>query len=96
MDLSLEEILFLLFLIIFLLIFYLIFLIFSLKIYIFLITFYYLFLRVSRTGYASWEQGLAEPNAEDLRKLCVFYDITADELLEIDFYKDLIKKENEF
>ena len=41
-------------------------------------------LNMSRTGYASWEQGLAEPNSSDLKKLCVIFDVTADELLEIE------------
>ncbi|MDR0850250.1 MAG: helix-turn-helix domain-containing protein [Christensenellaceae bacterium] len=41
-------------------------------------------LNMSRTGYASWEQGLSEPNSSDLRKLCVIFDVTADELLEIE------------
>ena len=41
-------------------------------------------LNMSRTGYASWEQGLAEPSSSDLRKLCVIFDVTADELLEIE------------
>ena len=41
-------------------------------------------LQVSRTGYASWEQGLAEPSSTDIKKLCVLYEISADELLEID------------
>lgn len=41
-------------------------------------------LGMSRTGYASWEQGLAEPNSTDIKKLCVIYNITADELLEIE------------
>lgn len=46
------------------------------------------FLDMSRTGYASWEQGLAEPNTNDLKKICVLYDITADELLEIENNKE--------
>lgn len=44
-------------------------------------------LNMSRTGYASWEQGLAEPNLADIKKLCVIFDITADELLEIETEK---------
>ena len=35
----------------------------------------------SETGYASWEQGLAEPSVNDLRLLCRIYDISADDLL---------------
>lgn len=38
----------------------------------------------SETGYASWEQGLAEPSVNDLRKLCRIYEISADFLLELD------------
>lgn len=41
-------------------------------------------LNISTTGYASWEQGLAEPSIEDIKKLCVIFNITADELLEIE------------
>ena len=40
-------------------------------------------LRKENTGYASWEQGLAEPNITALKKLCKIYKITADELLDI-------------
>ncbi len=38
----------------------------------------------SETGYASWEQGLAEPSINDLRRLCAIYDITADFLLGLE------------
>jgi transcriptional regulator with XRE-family HTH domain len=38
-------------------------------------------LNKSETGYASWEQGLSEPNITDLRKICQIYDISADYLL---------------
>ena len=41
-------------------------------------------LNISRTGYANWEQGHTEPSSCDMRKICVLYDITADELLEIE------------
>ena len=43
-----------------------------------------LMLNISTTGYASWEQGLAEPSLEDLRKICIIFKVSADELLEID------------
>ncbi|GHV01427.1 hypothetical protein FACS1894211_11150 [Clostridia bacterium] len=36
---------------------------------------------MSVTGYASWEQGLAEPNLSAIRKLCKIYNISADYLL---------------
>ncbi len=41
-------------------------------------------LNMSRTGLASWEQGLAEPSIEALKKICVVFNISADELLEIE------------
>ena len=40
-------------------------------------------LNISATGYASWEQGLAEPNLTAIKKICKLYNITADELLDI-------------
>ncbi len=36
---------------------------------------------VSRTGYSSWEQGKSKPDLEDLFKLCVFFNVSADFLL---------------
>lgn len=44
-------------------------------------------LNISKTGYASWEQGLAEPNIQFIKKLCVIFDVSADELLDIDEYQ---------
>lgn len=41
-------------------------------------------LDVSHNCYASWEQGRTEPNVDYLRKLCIIFDVSADELLEID------------
>lgn len=41
------------------------------------------FLLISKNGYASWEQGLAEPNIGYIKKICKLYDITSDELLDI-------------
>jgi len=38
-------------------------------------------LKMSRTGYASLEQGLAEPNIYIIIKLCQYYKITSDELI---------------
>lgn len=35
----------------------------------------------SETGLASWEQGLSEPNVNDLRLLCKIFDVSADYLL---------------
>lgn len=44
-------------------------------------------LNISVTGYASWEQGLAEPSIKALKQICKIYNISADELLEIDKWK---------
>ncbi len=38
----------------------------------------------SETGYASWEQGLAEPSVNDIRLLCKIFEVSADYLLGID------------
>lgn len=38
-------------------------------------------LNISVTGYASWEQGLSEPNIENLIKLADFYNTTVDYLI---------------
>ena len=35
----------------------------------------------SETGLASWEQGLSEPNINDLRLLCKIFEVSADYLL---------------
>ncbi|MDE5788966.1 MAG: helix-turn-helix domain-containing protein [Clostridia bacterium] len=40
-------------------------------------------LNKSETGYASWEQGLSEPNVNDLRLLCKIFEVSADYLLGI-------------
>ena len=39
---------------------------------------------MSETGYASWEQGLAEPSISAIKRLCKFFDVSADYLLGID------------
>ncbi len=41
-------------------------------------------LNMSKTGYASWEQGLSEPNIAQIKALCALYDVSADYLLGID------------
>ena len=41
-------------------------------------------LKRSETGYASWEQGLAEPSVNDLRMLCIIYNISANYLLGLE------------
>lgn len=38
-------------------------------------------LGVVESCYANWEQGRTEPNIEMLRKLCVIFDISVDELI---------------
>ena len=38
-------------------------------------------LKKSETGYASWEQGLAEPSISDLIFLSDFYNVTIDYLV---------------
>ena len=35
----------------------------------------------SETGYASWEQGLSEPNVNDIILLCKIFNVSADYLL---------------
>ena len=41
-------------------------------------------LNMSRQGYGHYEIGDAEPNVEIIKKLCIIFDCTADELLEIE------------
>jgi len=41
-------------------------------------------LKRSETGYASWEQGLAEPSVNDIRVLCKIYGVSADYLLGLE------------
>lgn len=41
-------------------------------------------LGVSRQAYQHYEQGDREPTLETLKRLCVIFDCTSDELLEID------------
>ena len=40
----------------------------------------------SETGYASWEQGLAEPNVNDIRKMCKIFNVSADYFLGLRDY----------
>jgi transcriptional regulator with XRE-family HTH domain len=44
-------------------------------------------LNLSRTGYANWEQGLAEPNIEQIKTIAKYYKITIDDLLDFDCYQ---------
>lgn len=41
-------------------------------------------LNKSETGYASWEQGLAEPSINEIRFLCIYFHISADDFLMLD------------
>lgn len=43
-------------------------------------------LNKSETGYASWEQGLAEPGLCDLVTLCKLYGVTSDYLIGLSDY----------
>lgn len=38
-------------------------------------------LEMPLTTYANYEQGVREPNIETIKKLCKFYDVSADYLL---------------
>lgn len=38
-------------------------------------------LNKSETGFASWEQGLSEPSVNDLRMLCMIFNVSANILL---------------
>ncbi len=40
----------------------------------------------SETGYASWEQGLAEPNLNDIILICELYGVTSDYLIGLKDY----------
>ncbi len=33
---------------------------------------------------SNWEQGRSAPSIDDLKKLCVIFDVTMDELLDMD------------
>lgn len=41
-------------------------------------------LNMSKTGYASWEQGLAEPGVEQIKILCDIFDVSADYLIGLE------------
>ena len=44
-------------------------------------------LNKSETGLASWEQGLSEPNVNDIRQLCEIFSISADYLLGLNDFE---------
>lgn len=41
-------------------------------------------LGITQAGYAYYENGTREPSIEMLKKLCILFNCTSDELLEID------------
>lgn len=41
-------------------------------------------LGITRQAYSNYEQGIREPSIEQIKQLCIIFDCTADELLEID------------
>lgn len=41
-------------------------------------------LNKSPTAVASWEQGLSEPNVNDIRTLCKIFNVSADYLLGLE------------
>ncbi|MDE6397788.1 MAG: helix-turn-helix domain-containing protein [Clostridiales bacterium] len=43
-------------------------------------------LQMSRTGLANYEQGVREPSFDAIRRLCKFYDISADYLIGLSEY----------
>ncbi|MCI8488050.1 MAG: helix-turn-helix transcriptional regulator [Clostridia bacterium] len=45
----------------------------------------YTLLNVSPNCYASWEQGRTEPDVESIKKLCIIFEVSADELLGLEY-----------
>ena len=43
-------------------------------------------LQMSRTGLANYEQGTREPSFDAMRRICKFYDISADYLIGLSEY----------
>jgi transcriptional regulator with XRE-family HTH domain len=39
---------------------------------------------MSKTGYASWEQGLSQPSIEQLKLLCNIFEVSADYLIGLE------------
>ena len=44
----------------------------------------YEILKVSPNCYASWEQGRTQPDIENIRKLCIIFEVSADYLLGLE------------
>ena len=49
------------------------------------------FLKITQSCYSMYEKGIRKPDYEIIKKICIYYDITSDELLEIDTER---KKQN--
>ena len=43
---------------------------------------------ITQQAYANYEQGTREPSMDIIKKLCVLFNCTSDELLEIETEKD--------
>ncbi len=41
-------------------------------------------LKISQTGYAGYEQGYREPDLTTLKKICLYFDVTADYLIGLE------------
>lgn len=44
----------------------------------------YTILQVSPNCYASWEQGRTQPDIENIKKLCIIFEVSADYLLGLE------------
>lgn len=44
-------------------------------------------LNLPRYTISNWEQGRTEPNVEQIKLLCIYFSISADELLELTIIK---------
>ena len=49
-------------------------------------------LNVNQTLVSQWERGICEPSIGCLRNMCFIFDISADELLEIDTEQSTLKQ----
>lgn len=48
-------------------------------------------LNMTQAGYSYYEKGTREPNIDIIRKLCIIFNISADELLEIETKEERAK-----
>ncbi len=51
---------------------------------------------ISQSSLARWELGQSEPKASEIRLLCAYYRISADELLNIAIGEETTPEANEF